>query len=516
MSKLKVFISSVQDELINERVAIVEMVSSDAFLSRYVEPILFEKGPARSLPVQTAYLKDLESSDVYLGILGYQYGKAEPNGLSAPHTEYQRARKLARERGMHILFFVRGNAGHDSKRDPQIQDWFKEIRDKKKGHTYRRFESYQDLKAEVRKALLPILEAKGFTPTEMDQAEFENTIEAASDFDTQIINQAEYRDLDHKLIVQFCQAIDPSSINAQKPLINRGLLFRDDRVNVYRPSATCLLMFGRHPDAVFPQCRIVANAYTGTDKSDVMDRDDIREPMPRAIERAIRFLIKNTRHITTVRGFARVAVDEYPHEVLREALVNAVAHRDYSLRGSSIRIEKYVDRLVIMSPGAPPKPVTMAKIRNLTYTPCSRNPVLARTLSFFERIEEQGDGIRRMVEESRNVGLREPEFALREGYFTVTFTGPGKSLAGLHPRMPRVLVEVPSGKAERMSNTQKRIIRRLLRSDMVTVPELTDELAITPQAVRKALIVLIRLGLVVQQGHARATFYKIVERETTS
>lgn len=158
----------------------------------------------------------------------------------------------------------------------------------------------------------------------------------------------------------------------------------------------------------------------------------------------------------------------------------------------------------------------MAKIRNLTYTPCSRNPILARTLSFFERIEEQGDGIRRMVEESRNVGLREPQFDLKEGYFTVIFTGPGKSLAGLHPRTPRVLVEVPSGKAERMSGTQKRIVRRLLRSDMVTVPELTDELAITPQAIRKALVGLIRSGLVVQQGHARATFYKIVERETTS
>lgn len=516
MSKLKVFISSVQDELINERVAIDEMVCSDAFLSRHVEPILFEKSPARSLPAQKAYLKDLKSADVYLGILGHQYGELGSDGFSSPHREYLLAQKLAREQGIHILFFVRGDAGRDAKRDLKIQDWFKEIRDQEKGHTYRRFTSYQDLKVKVRKSLLPILAEHGFTPTKMDQAEFENTIEAASDFDTQIINQAEYSDLDHKLVVQFCQAIDPSGFNAQQPLINRGLLVRDERAKVYRPSAACLLMFGRHPDAVFPQCRIVANAYTGADKSDVMDRDNIREPMPRAIDRAIKFLIKNTRHITTVRGFARVAVDEYPHEALREALVNAVAHRDYSLRGSSIRIEKYTDRLVIMSPGAPPKPVTMAKIRNLTYTPCSRNPVLARTLSFFEHIEEQGDGIRRMVEESRNVGLQAPEFALKEGHFTVTFAGPGKSLSGLHPQTPRVLAEVPSGKAERMSSTQKRIIRRLLRSDMVTVPELTNELKITPQAVRKAIIELIRWGLVVQQGHARATFYKIVARETTS
>jgi hypothetical protein len=80
---------------------------------------------------------------------------------------------------------------------------------------------------------------------------------------------------------------------------------------------------------------------------------------------------------------------------LREALVNAAAHRDYSLAGSSIRVEKFTDRIAILSPGLPPPPLTLEKLRTLRYLPCSRNPNLARGLSFFERMEEQGDGLRR-------------------------------------------------------------------------------------------------------------------------
>jgi ATP-dependent DNA helicase RecG len=55
------------------------------------------------------------------------------------------------------------------------------------------------------------------------------------------------------------------------------------------------------------------------------------------------------RHTQTIRGFARIDIDEYPYEALREALINAVAHRDYGIRGASIRIEKYADRIVILS-----------------------------------------------------------------------------------------------------------------------------------------------------------------------
>lgn len=166
--------------------------------------------------------------------------------------------------------------------------------------------------------------------------------------------------------------------DSKKGLLQRGMIWFDSKHNTYRPTAAGLLMFGQSPDAAFPQSRIAANAYSGTSKEDLIDRSDIRKPFPSAIEDAIQLLIRNMGHITKTQSFSRVVIDEYPYDALREAIVNAVAHRDYGIRGASIRIEKYSNRLQILSPGGPPPPITMSKIRSLNYTPCSRNPTARR------------------------------------------------------------------------------------------------------------------------------------------
>jgi len=71
---LKVFVSSIQVELSNERTAITELVHADPFLSKYVEAVLFENQPAYTEPAEAAYLDDLDACDVYLGVLGFEYG----------------------------------------------------------------------------------------------------------------------------------------------------------------------------------------------------------------------------------------------------------------------------------------------------------------------------------------------------------------------------------------------------------------------------------------------------------
>ena len=122
--KMRVFVSSVQDELINERTAILELVNTDSFLSKHVEAIVFEHQPACSLPAEDAYLTDLETCDVYIGILGYQYGNAENGTLSPTHREYLKAKEV----GLPILFFIRGQSGQDKKREPAVRNLFQEIR----------------------------------------------------------------------------------------------------------------------------------------------------------------------------------------------------------------------------------------------------------------------------------------------------------------------------------------------------------------------------------------------------
>ena len=506
--KLRVFVSSVQDELINERTAILELINTDSFLSRNVEGILFEHQPACTLPAEDAYLKDLETCDVYLGILGFQYGRPGDDGLSPTHREYIKAKEI----GLPVLFFIRGQSGQDNRRDQEVKKLLLQIKDNRKGHTYRRFDQYQDLKKKVRDALLPILKKRGIYPSDPEQMEFKGTLEAASDFDTRLISNVEYEDFDKDLIQRYVLSV----LRADRPveekeiikiLLQRGMIWLDDKNGTCRPTAAGLLMFGQNPDAVFPQCRIAANAYNSTRKEDIIDRLDIKKPLPLAIDDAIRFLTRNMRHITKAQGFSRIAIDEYPYDALREALVNAVAHRDYGIQGSSIRIEKYTDRLVILSPGGPPPPITMAKIRSLNYTPCSRNPILARALSYFERIEEQGDGIRRIMDEITNIGMPGVEFRIIDGHFAVIFTSPGKTLPRLRPTQPRILYEIASAELERLNANQKKIVKHLLSKGEIETSKLAKMLEVTPQAVRKDLGVLQKLEIIEKKGSARATYY---------
>jgi predicted HTH transcriptional regulator len=93
-----------------------------------------------------------------------------------------------------------------------------------------------------------------------------------------------------------------------------------------------------------------------------------------------------------------------------------VAHRQYEDAGRKILLEVFADRVALSSPGLPPKPITLAGLRNGKYRPCSRNPVLAQCLSYFHRIEERGSGFRRMRDQMLDHGLDRPVLSTDPGF----------------------------------------------------------------------------------------------------
>jgi predicted HTH transcriptional regulator len=120
---------------------------------------------------------------------------------------------------------------------------------------------------------------------------------------------------------------------------------------------------------------VLADTYRGSEPDgEPRDHEDIRGPRPLVIDRAVSFIDRNTRHPMKIVGLNRARIDEYPVEALREALVNAVAHRQYEDAGRKIILEVFSDRVVVSSPGLPPAPITLASLRKGNYRPCSRNP----------------------------------------------------------------------------------------------------------------------------------------------
>jgi hypothetical protein len=136
MIKLRIFVSSVQEELAQERRAVKTIVTSDPFLDEHCVPILYEDEPSMLKPIPQGYLNDLAKCQFYLIIIGSEYGKRY-KGLSATHHEYH----FARKKDIPVLVCVRGD--NNVERDPAIQDLIEEI--KNDGHKYHRFSDLRDL-----------------------------------------------------------------------------------------------------------------------------------------------------------------------------------------------------------------------------------------------------------------------------------------------------------------------------------------------------------------------------------
>jgi predicted HTH transcriptional regulator len=150
--------------------------------------------------------------------------------------------------------------------------------------------------------------------------------------------------------------------------LSRGLVWRDPASGAHYATAAGVVLLARDPSAVLPQCRILADAYRSTEPDgEPRDHEDIRGPMPIAIDRAIAFIDRNTRHPMRVIGLNRVRLDEYPMTAVREAIVNAVAHRQYEDAGRKIMLEVFSDRVMVSSPGMPPAPITLASLRKGRY-----------------------------------------------------------------------------------------------------------------------------------------------------
>ena len=229
--------------------------------------------------------------------------------------------------------------------------------------------------------------------------------------------------------------------------------------------------------------------------------------MPVAIEKAIAFVERNTRHPMRIIGLNRVRLDEYPSEALREALVNAVAHRDYEDGSRKIMLEVFSDRVVISSPGLPPPPITLQKLRSRKYRPCSRNPILAQCLSFFHRIEERGSGFRRMHDKMIDHGLDQTRLATDTGYFQIIFSGPGDDLKRLRVPPARAGEIVPPSVEQQLNERQRKIVAEILKEGFVTSGWCRKNFPVVYDTIRRDLLGLLELNVIEQTGKGRSTRY---------
>jgi predicted HTH transcriptional regulator len=207
-----------------------------------------------------------------------------------------------------------------------------------------------------------------------------------------------------------------------------------------------------------------------------------------------------------VVGLTRISLDEYPREAVREAVVNAIAHRNYEDRTRQILVKLFVDRLEILSPGEPLKPLTVAKIKRGNCQPCSRNPIIGQYLNHLRLMDQRGSGIGRMKTAMLNHGLTAPTYDLIDGYFRVTLKGPEGNLDQL--RVPEgISAGIPLAVEKQLNDRQREIIKHISLEGFVTSGWCRKKFGVTYNTTYRDLSALVSLEILTPTGRGRSTRY---------
>ena len=232
-------------------------------------------------------------------------------------------------------------------------------------------------------------------------------------------------------------------------------------------------------------------------------REECSGPLVETVDCCLRFIDRHTRHVEAVAGVRRETLPEYPRAALREAVVNALAHRDYGLDGATVDVTVWDDRIEVRSPGPLPGHITVDNMRDEHY---SRNPRIMRVLKTMGLVEEYGEGVDRMYREMESRLMEPPLFEATSSSVTVTLRN--RFLVDVEDQVWLTLL----GQQDHLTADERRTLVAVRRNGVVTPRELRRML---PDADARALLAgAVAKGLLVRVGRRGGSRYVLSEEIT--
>ena len=395
MTPIRIFISSVQREFAREREQLRDYLRGDPLMRRFFDVFLFEDVPASDRRPDQVYLDEVGRCDIYVGLFGREYGSEDAEGVSPTEREFDCATELEK----HRLIFVKG--AEDVDRHPRMRAL---IARSQAGLVRRRFATSVELVAGLYAALVQYLEIREllrFGP-----------------FDAAPCFGATLDDLDVEDMYRFIRIArrarqfplpaetPPPDLLRHLNLLNRGRL-----------TNAAMLLFGQAPQRFLISSEVKCAHFHGTEVAKPIPSYQVYKGTVFAlVDQAVDFVMSKVALSVGTRAESVQAPVEYeiPKEVVTEAIVNAVAHRDYT-DNSSVQVMLFADRLEVMNSGRLPPPLTVEKLR-LPHQSLPGNPLLAESMYLLQYIERMGTGTVDMIRRCAEAGLPEPEFEVGAGF----------------------------------------------------------------------------------------------------
>ena len=471
----RIFISSVQKELAEERRAIRDYLRGDPLLRRFFDVFLFEDLPASDRRADDVYLDEVGRCGIYIGLFGQEYGNENAAGVSPTEREFDQATALGKMR----FIFVKG--AEDSGRHLKMRALIG-----KAGAQLirRRFVGIADLTGALYASLVEHLERNG---------KIQNR-----PFDERPCLDAVLGDIDAVAVLDFVRRARherqfplPEGAPVADVLAHLNLL-RDDR-----PTNAAMLLFGREPQRFLPAAEIRCMHFHGT---------EIERPVPfyrifqgnlfEQVDRAENFVRSVINRSVGTRALSAQAPVTYeiPPAVIREAIVNAVAHRDYT-SAAAVQVSVFADRVEVWNPGELIPPLTPAGLR-VPHSSIARNPRICEALFLARYIEKFGTGTLMMIRESRKHALPEPDFVQRGGEFVIAL--------GRDWLTEKVIAEM------KLNERQKKAIEHLRTADSIGNSQYQSLVHAAKRTAHRDLTELVAKGVLLKVGtRGKGAYYSL-------
>ncbi len=490
MEKYKIFVSGVQKELKEERRAVKKLVQANSLLKKYFDVFLFEDHLAESKPASKVYIDKVKKSDIYIGILGKEYGDIGTDRISPTEKEF----RTAKSKGKEILIYIKGT--DDSQRDTQLKELINEIQKADEGYIYKRFKNINSLNKNVYNSLIEYLEAKGVI------SEFP--------FDSRICEDATYKKIKETLVKEFLKNRARKIDVAIPKISTKNFLIKTIKIvkvknNILRPTNAAILFFCSNPQEFIPQSTVKIVRFKGTTGIEFIDSQELTGSFYNILDSVEKFFRRNTRLASKIVEFKRVDIPEYPFEAIREGVINAMAHRDYSRSGANIQIEIYDDRIEITNPG---RLLSGLDIKHLEGIHETRNKEICKIFHETKDMEKYGTGIRKMNDWMKKYGLKKPEFNQPGNFFKIVFYGPGDKILDLVSDIPkeRQIDLTELGLNER----QIEILRLMVNENQkITIKKYVEFFKnISDKTAIRDMKKLIEMGFVKKVGYKKGAYFE--------
>ena len=401
----RIFISSVQREFAKERKALADYIRKDAIFGRFFDVFLFEEVPAQERTADDVYLGEVDSCDIYLGILGRTYGNTDSAGVSATEREYNRAFKRHKPR---ICFVMKSDKPAETQQSAFIARVNKDV-------VRKSFNDYDELRTGVYAALVKYLSDKGLI--------------SVLPFDASCSAGVTMKDLGIAKMRDFIRTARekrqfPLPVNSSPEKLLTALELIDDEGRILNPAA---LLFAKRPQRFFVTSEVkCAQFYADRVSKPMADYQIYMGDVFELMDQATRFVMTHVSNWVGTRETGDTAEVptkfELPYDAVKEAIVNAIVHRDYTSL-ASVQVMLFKDRLEVWSPGGLPHGMTIKKL-STTHKSMPVNPFLARAMYLKGYIEKAGTGTEDMIAKCAEWGIPAPEWIEDDDDFRVVLRRP--------------------------------------------------------------------------------------------